>query len=92
MWRHRTACGHCEAVTAWNRDREAGAEEMRRHLDQAHGIDKPQLEVDYHWTAERQCDYCLEPSIDDCTKCGRDYCRLHCGSVDGIHGYCGCCL
>jgi hypothetical protein len=38
--------------------------------------------------AERQCDYCLEPCLDDCTKCRHDFCSFHAGDIDGLCGGC----
>jgi hypothetical protein len=92
MWRQQALCGHCDLATPWNRDREQSEGQIHRHVRERHGIAAPQPNGDYRLIRERQCDYCLEPYLDDCTKCGRDYCRLHCGSVDGIHGYCGGCI
>ena len=43
---------------------------------------------DYQMGRERQCDYCLEPFLDDCTKCREDFCRLHAGDIDGLCGGC----
>jgi hypothetical protein len=39
--------------------------------------------------AQRQCDWCLEEFVDSCTKCEKDFCRLHSGVIDGL---CSCCI
>ena len=44
--------------------------------------------ADYRLAAERQCDYCLEPYLDDCTKCRHDFCAWHAGDIDGLCGGC----
>ncbi len=58
------------------------------HLRDCHGISEPQEAADYQSVAARQCDYCLEPYLDDCTKCRHDFCRFHAGDIDGLCGGC----
>jgi hypothetical protein len=61
---------------------------MRRHLEEAHGLNAARESADYRLVAERQCDYCLEPYLDDCTKCRHDFCAFHAGDIDGLCGGC----
>jgi len=61
--------------------------EITRHLREAHGLAAPR-EGDFQLARERQCDYCLESSLDQCTKCTRDFCALHAGDIDGLCGGC----
>jgi hypothetical protein len=58
------------------------------HCRQAHALNQTQEGRDYELAQERQCDYCLEPYLDDCTKCRRDFCHLHAGDIDGLCGGC----
>jgi hypothetical protein len=88
MWRHRALCNHCGEDTAWQRDREPAVQEMITHLQGAHHLGAPREEGDYQVNRERQCDYCLEPYLDHCTKCDRDFCALHAGDIDGLCGGC----
>jgi hypothetical protein len=88
MWRHRATCKHCGQQSRWNRDREVSEEEILTHLKGRHRCDTAQLLADYSLERERQCDFCLEPYIDDCTKCGQDFCHLHAGDIDGLCGGC----
>jgi hypothetical protein len=88
MWRHQAICNHCARATPWQRDRRAGAEEMQAHLKGAHGLADPEEPLDYQISRQRQCDYCLGPYLDYCTKCTRDFCQLHAGDIDGLCGGC----
>ena len=88
MWRHRANCNHCGQVTRWQRDLDQSLREIFVHLRQAHGLADPRQPADYHIRRERQCDYCLDPYVDRCTKCDRDFCRLHEGDIDGLCGRC----
>jgi len=58
------------------------------HLKDSHNIEKAPRPDDYRLERERQCDSCLEPYLDDCTKCGQDFCNLHAGDIDGLCGGC----
>jgi len=58
------------------------------HLKDSHHRDQPRYPDDYRVERERQCDFCLEPYVDDCTKCGQDFCALHAGDIDGLCGGC----
>ena len=53
-----------------------------------HNRDQARHPEDYRVERERQCDFCLEPYVDDCTKCGQDFCDLHAGDIDGLCGGC----
>jgi hypothetical protein len=87
MWRHRAICTHCGEGTNWNEDREVTEQEIFTHLQDTHHI--VQLHPDdYQLDRQRQCDSCLEPYLDDCTKCRKDFCRLHAGDIDGLCGGC----
>ncbi len=88
MWRHRVGCKHCALETAWNRDPAVSAEEIIIHLKEHHQIGEPVEAVDYQFKLQRQCDSCLEPSVDTCTKCGQDFCSFHTGDIDGLCGGC----
>lgn len=88
MIRHRAACKHCAFASDWNRDRERSQRQVKVHLAQAHDIASPADGADYSIAAERQCDYCQGPYLDDCTKCRRDFCHLHAGDIDGLCGGC----
>ena len=48
----------------------------------------PCMPGDYQLDRQRQCDSCLEPYVDDCTKCRRDFCHFHTGDIDGLCGGC----
>ncbi len=88
MRRQRAVCNHCGLSSAWRRDGEESRQEIIRHLDNSHALGKPQEPADYQVVAARQCDYCLEPYLDHCTKCGRDFCAGHAGDIDGLCGGC----
>jgi hypothetical protein len=88
MWRHRATCGHCGQRSRWNRDRELSEAEILAHLKASHNCDPARPADDYRVERERQCDFCLEPYVDDCTKCGADFCDLHTGDIDGLCGGC----
>jgi hypothetical protein len=88
MWRHRATCSHCGQRSRWNRDREVSEAEILAHLKDSHQCEKPRLPDDYRVERERQCDFCLEGYVDDCTKCGQDFCKLHAGDIDGLCGGC----
>jgi hypothetical protein len=62
--------------------------EIGAHLKNNHDCEKPRHPDDYEVKRERQCDFCLEPYVDDCTKCGQDFCNLHTGDIDGLCGGC----
>jgi hypothetical protein len=87
MWRHRATCTHCGEVTNWNEDREVSEQEIFTHLGDTHNIVQMHTD-DYQLDRERQCDSCLEPYLDDCTKCRQDFCHLHAGDIDGLCGGC----
>jgi hypothetical protein len=88
MWRHRATCGHCGLKSRWNRDLELSEAEILTHLKANHNCDQARPPDDYRVERERQCDFCLEPYVDDCTKCGQDFCDLHTGDIDGLCGGC----
>jgi hypothetical protein len=88
MWRHRATCSHCGLGSNWNQDREVSEQEIFAHLKEHHNLGEPLEAVDYALEQERQCDFCLEPFVDHCTKCRRDFCRLHAGDIDGLCGGC----
>jgi hypothetical protein len=88
MWRHRATCSHCGQGSRWNRDREVSEAEIFAHLEEKHQVTSPLVQDDYLVERERQCDFCLEPYVDDCTKCGQDFCNLHAGDIDGLCGGC----
>jgi hypothetical protein len=88
MWRHRAVYNHCGRETSWQQDREPGLGEMTAHLREAHNLAEPQESRDFQVVKERQCDCCLESCLDHCTKCTRDFCRLHAGDIDGLCGGC----
>ncbi len=88
MWRQQAFCNQCDQASPWRRDREEARQEMLRHLKDCHGLAAPQEPADYRLVAARQCDYCLEPYLDDCTKCRHDFCQLHAGDIDGLCGGC----
>ncbi|MFA5110682.1 MAG: hypothetical protein WC443_04685 [Desulfobaccales bacterium] len=88
MWRHRAGCKHCGLASAWNGNRQVSEAEILTHLKDHHQIGAPVEAVDYRLEAQLQCDSCLESSVDQCTKCGRDFCRLHTGDIDGLCGGC----
>jgi predicted small metal-binding protein len=87
MWRHQARCEYCGQETAWQRDREPAVKEITEHLREAHNL-AATGEEDFHLARERQCDYCLEPCLDQCTKCARDFCDRHAGDIDGLCGGC----
>jgi len=62
--------------------------EIFSHLKDTHNLEKARHPDDYRLERERQCDSCLEPYLDDCTKCGQDFCNLHAGDIDGLCGGC----
>jgi hypothetical protein len=88
MWRHRATCSHCGLESNWNRNPDVSEQEVRAHLKEMHRVAKPQIPADYRLDRQRQCDFCLEPYVDDCTKCRQDFCRLHAGDIDGLCGGC----
>lgn len=88
MWRHRATCTHCGQETNWNKAREVSQQEILLHLQEAHKRANPLHPDDYLMDSQRQCDSCLEPYLDDCTKCRRDFCGLHAGDIDGLCGGC----
>ncbi len=88
MLRHCAKCSHCGRVTAWCGDVEESRREVRRHLEEAHGLNEAREPADYLMAGARQCDYCLEPYLDDCTKCRHDFCAGHAGDIDGLCGGC----
>ena len=88
MWRHRATCNHCGLGSRWNQDREVSEQEILAHLKDKHSVTTPLAEVDYRVERERQCDFCLSPYLDDCTKCRQDFCHLHAGDIDGLCGGC----
>jgi hypothetical protein len=88
MWRYQAKCRHCEFASAWEGQEEPGRRQIVGHLQQAHALKNTQENADFQLARERQCDYCLEPYLDDCTKCGRDFCHLHAGDIDGLCGGC----
>ncbi len=69
-------------------DREVSEAEILAHLKDSHTIKNPLDPDDYQVVRERQCDSCLDPYVDDCTKCGQDFCNLHAGDIDGLCGGC----
>ena len=88
MWRHQALCEHCGQATSWERDRDKSLREITGHLRQVHQVTASQESQDYRVARQRQCDYCLEPYLDHCTKCTRDFCTLHAGDIDGLCGGC----
>lgn len=72
----------------WNRDRKLSDAEILAHLKNSHNLENPLDPEDYQVVRERQCDSCLDPYVDDCTKCGQDFCNLHAGDIDGLCGGC----
>jgi hypothetical protein len=88
MWRHQAICHHCRQKSAWQGDREKSVAEIRSHLGAAHQVADPGEPADFRVEQARQCDYCLAAYLDDCTKCRRDFCRLHAGDIDGLCGGC----
>ena len=63
-------------------------QEIFTHLQQSHNITAPLLHDDFFIEQQRQCDSCLEPYVDDCTKCRQDFCSFHAGDIDGLCGGC----
>ena len=88
MWRHSATCCHCSLRSRWNREREVSEAEIFAHIKKFHKIEVPLHPDDYREDRERQCDFCLEPYVDDCTKCCQDFCRRHAGDIDGLCGGC----
>ncbi len=88
MWRHRAGCNHCGQTSNWCRDPGDSRQEILRHLKDFHGLNLTRESTDYQIIAERQCDSCLEPYLDDCTKCTREFCAFHAGDIDGLCGGC----
>ncbi len=88
MWRHRARCKLCGLESPWQGDREVCRAQMAFHLKAAHQAGRPREGADYEVARERQCDSCLGPYLDHCTKCGGDYCELHAGDIDGLCGGC----
>ena len=88
MWRHRATCSYCSLGSRWNRDREVSEQEIFKHLKAKHNVASASAGDDYRVERQRQCDFCLEAYLDDCTKCGQDFCNLHSGDIDGPCGGC----
>jgi hypothetical protein len=88
MLRHRATCNQCGQTSQWCLDPEESRRDILRHLQEAHGLGGKESGV-YQLAAERQCDTCLEPCVDRCTKCDGDFCVFHAGDIDGL---CGCCI
>lgn len=88
MWRHHASCSHCNQTSHWCRDLEESRQEILGHLQELHGIEAGREPADYQIVAVRQCDTCLEPYIDHCTKCDGDFCTFHAGDIDGLCGGC----
>ncbi len=88
MWRYQALCRHCGLASMWQGNREICQEGMLLHLGQEHNLATAREPSDYGISRQRQCDYCLEEFIDSCTKCGRDFCHLHAGDIDGLCGGC----
>ena len=84
MWRYQAVCRHCGLASPWQGDREGCEAEMRLHLKEKHNAAPGAAGADYEIDGQRQCDYCLEPYVDHCTKCDRDFCHLHAGDIDGL--------
>ena len=47
MLRHCAKCSHCGRVTAWSEDVEESRREVRRHLEEAHGLKEAREPADY---------------------------------------------
>jgi hypothetical protein len=62
--------------------------EIATHLRTAHQVAEARQPEDYRIDRQRQCDYCLGAYVDDCTKCGNDFCKLHACDIDGLCGGC----
>ena len=88
MWRYQAVCGQCGLASVWQGSRDKCREEMLRHLQERHHPAEGEAAADYEVQEQRQCDYCLEAYVDHCTKCDRDFCRLHAGDIDGLCGGC----
>ena len=89
MWRYQAVCRHCGLASPWQGDGEVCRHGMLRHLKQKHDLAPGQeAGADYELREQWQCDYCLEPYLDSCTKCDRDFCRFHAGDIDGLCGGC----
>ncbi len=88
MWRHCAICGHCGFVLGWRRDGAECRQEILRHMAERHALTEAGEPGDYRLVVQRQCDYCLEPYLDDCTKCRHDFCSFHAGDIDGLCGGC----
>jgi hypothetical protein len=89
MQRYQTVCRHCGLASPWQEDRQKCLDAGSLHLRQVHGRSEAQDLAGFELRQERQCHYCLEPWVDSCTKCSRDFCRVHEGD---IHGLCGGCI
>ena len=88
MWRYQGRCRHCHFASAWNGQEEQSRQQIMEHLRAVHALRAGRERLDYQLSRERQCDYCLEPYLDDCTKCRRDFCHLHAGDIDGLCAGC----
>ena len=88
MLRHCAKCSYCGQATAWCEDVEESRRQLLGHLQAVHGMVAGRESADYRLVAARQCDYCLEPYLDDCTKCRHDFCAGHAGDIDGLCGGC----
>jgi hypothetical protein len=87
MWRYQALCRHCGLASPWQGNQEDCLKGMGQHLEQEHGLPLGDAAA-YELRQQRQCDYCLEEFIDSCTKCGREFCRVHAGDIDGLCGGC----
>ncbi len=88
MRRYQALCRHCGYMPPWQEDHQACREAVLIHLGQGHNLAAAREPGDYGLREQRQCDYCLEEFLDSCTKCGRDFCSLHAGDIDGLCGGC----
>jgi hypothetical protein len=88
MVRYQTICNHCGFASDWNHELRVSAISMVMHLQGVHNMAGPDYSSDYQIAKQRQCDFCLEEYLDDCTKCRQDFCRFHAGDIDGLCGGC----
>jgi len=88
MRRHGATCSHCGLRSRWNRELGASEAEILAHLQESHNLETPLPPEAERMERERQCDFCLEPYVDDCIKCGQDFCNLDVGDIDGLCGGC----
>lgn len=87
MWRYQAVCRYCGFKSLWQGRREKCRGEILPHLHREHHLPREEAEA-YELREQRQCDYCLEPYLDHCTKCDGDFCRFHQGDIDGLCGGC----